>query len=90
MNKLNNIVFPNIYPSVDIHGYERQSAHVAINDFIEENYKLKNEIVVIIHGIGKGILKEETLNTLKKNKLVEDYKIDNFNEGATLVQIKKD
>ena len=90
MNKLNDIVFPNIYNKLDLHGEPREIARVKINDFIKENIEMKNEIIVIVHGIGKGILKEETQNTLKQNKNVLYFKQDNYNEGQTLVQLRSD
>ena len=90
MNKLNDIVFPNIYNQLDLHGQSRDMARVAINDFIEDNIKMKNEIIVIVHGIGEGILREETQNTLKNNKNVLYFKQDNYNEGQTLVQLRSD
>ena len=76
-------------PSLDLHGIDRDYAKILINDFINDNYKIKNLKVVIIHGIGTGIIRKTTQETLKKNKLVEDYKIDNFNPGMTVVTIKK-
>lgn len=76
-------------PSIDLHGYDRDYARIAINEFIEDNYKMKNEKVIIVHGIGTGILRKTTQETLKKNKMVENYKIDNFNVGSTIVNIKK-
>ena len=90
MNKLNDIVFPNIYNKLDLHGQSKDLARVAINDFIEDNIKMKNEIIVIVHGIGTGALREETQNTLKNNKNVLYYKQDNNNEGQTLVQLRSD
>lgn len=90
MNKLNDIVFPNIYNKLDLHGQSRDIARVAINDFIEDNIKMQNEIIVIVHGIGEGILREETQNTLKNNKNVLYFKQDNYNEGQTLVQLRSD
>ena len=76
-------------PTIDLHGYDREYARLMINNFIDEQYKLKNKKVVIIHGNGTGILKKTTLETLRKNKKVEDYKIDNFNTGMTIVVIKR-
>lgn len=76
-------------PSLDLHGIDRDYARILINDFIRDNYKMKQYQVIIIHGIGVGIIKKTTQETLKKNKLVEEYKIDNFNTGATLVTIRK-
>lgn len=76
-------------PALDLHGFDRDYARIMINDFIEEQYKLKNNKVIIIHGNGTGILKKTTQETLKKNNKVESYKIDNFNVGMTIVSIKK-
>ena len=76
-------------PTLDLHGYDRDYARIAINDFIEDNYKIKNTKVIIIHGNGSGIIKKTTQNTLKSNKHVETYKIDNFNSGMTIVRIRK-
>lgn len=88
MNKLNEIIFVDSYPKIDLHGYDRDTARVAINDFIKDNHIMKNELITIIHGRGSGILKEETHKTLKNNPLVINYKTHYFNEGCTVVQIK--
>lgn len=79
----------NNYPSIDLHGFDRDYARIKINEFIEDNYKQKKYDVLIIHGIGSGILKKETHKALKNNKLVDNYKLDNFNSGTTIVRIKK-
>ena len=84
---LNDVIFIDSLPSLDLHGYDRETARVAINDFINDNIKMKNKFVVIIHGIGSGILKDTTQTTLKKNKHVIEYKIYPFNIGCTLVNI---
>lgn len=76
-------------PQIDLHGYDRDYARIQINDFIEDNYRQKNEKVIIVHGNGTGILRKTTQETLKKNKLVKAYKLDNFNSGTTIVEIKK-
>ncbi|MBE6157169.1 MAG: hypothetical protein E7160_00010 [Firmicutes bacterium] len=74
-------------PSLDLHGYDRDYARITINEFIEDNYKMKKKTVIIIHGIGTGILRKTTHEVLKKNKLVKEYKIDNFNVGTTIVEL---
>ena len=79
----------NNVPTLDLHGIDRDYARILINDFINDNYKSKNYEVVIIHGNGTGIIKKTTGETLRKNKLVEEYKINNFNTGETLVSIVK-
>ncbi len=88
MSKLNEVVFINNLPKLDLHGFDRNSARLAINDFINDNHIMKNELLLIIHGIGTGIIKKETHQTLKQHPLVVDYKTDYFNEGCTIVQIK--
>ena len=75
-------------PSLDLHGLDRDYARILINDFILDNYKLKNRKVIIVHGIGTGIIRKTTMETLKSNKYVETYKLDNFNSGTTIVELK--
>lgn len=89
MMKLNDIVFINSYPSLDLHGFDRETARVAIDDFIKDNQKMGNEIIVIVHGIGSGILQKQTHKTLKNNKNVLDYKLYYYNNGCTVAEIKK-
>ena len=87
MKSINEIIFIDSLNKLDLHGYDRATAHLMIEDFIKENIILKNEFVVIVHGIGTGIIKNETINVLKNNKLVKDYKICPYNVGCTIVQI---
>ncbi len=81
------IMLYNNLPTLDLHGYDRDYARIMINDFISDNYKIKNRKVIIIHGNGSGVIKKTTQETLRRNKLVEEYKIDNFNDGQTIVNI---
>ena len=83
------MMFYSQLPTLDLHGYDRDYARILICEFLEDHHKLKSNKVVIIHGIGSGILKKMTQNTLKKNKYVLEYKIDNFNDGMTIVTLKK-
>ena len=75
-------------PTLDLHGETRDIGKVLINEFIEDNYKMKNTKVIIIHGVGTKTILKETQNTLKNNKYVLEYKIDNFNTGQTIVTLK--
>src|SRR5574344_267929 len=79
----------NNLPSLDLHGENRDTTRVLVNEFINDNYKLGKEEVVIIHGIGEGILKKEVHKVLKNNKKVINFKIDNFNTGCTIAIIDK-
>lgn len=87
MENLNNVIFIDRYPQIDLHGYDRDSARVATLQFIKENMKLKNEVFVIIHGIGMGIVKKSVHETLKKNKYVKEFKTYYYNDGCTVVLI---
>lgn len=86
--EINEIIFPDSLPKLDLHGYDRETARVEIEDFIIDNIKMKNEIVTIIHGIGKGILRETVIKTLTKNKNVDDFKNDYSNRGCMIVKLK--
>ena len=77
-------------PSIDLHGYDRDSARVAIEDNIRINIRLKNEKFIIVHGVGDGILKKTTHEVLHKNKYVEEYAICYNNPGSTVVRLKLD
>lgn len=87
MKCLNDVIFIDNLPKLDLHGYDRQTARVAINDFINDNIKMKNEFIIIIHGIGSGIVKNATNDTLSKNKNVLEYKSYYYNNGCTIVQL---
>lgn len=74
--------------SLDLHGESVEISKVLINEFIEDNYRMKKEKVLIIHGVGTKKLLKATQEVLSKNKYVENYKIDNFNLGQTIVSLK--
>jgi len=83
-----NDIFLDRLPSIDLHGYDMQSARVRTNDFIKEALIMQYERIVIVHGIGEGKVKASVHNTLQKNKNVLAYRVDNFNVGCTIVDIK--
>ena len=82
-------IFLERYPQIDLHGFDRDSARVTTLDFISENITLGNEVIVIVHGKGTGILKKEVHEVLKNSKDVIEYHTDNFNDGCTVVKLKK-
>ena len=88
MEKLSNILFIDRYPKIDLHGYSADIASLAVQDFIRDNIKLKNEIIVIIHGIGSGIVSSAVKETLKKNKNVLEFATYFNNNGCTIVRLK--
>lgn len=76
--------------SIDLHGIDRDYAKILVKDFIQDSITMKEEYVLIIHGIGKGIVKKAVYEELKRNPAVKEYKQDNFNPGCTVVRIKMD
>lgn len=83
------IIDVNKLPTLDLHGESSDIARVLIESFIKENIKLKNEFIAIIHGKGTGILRSTTREVLIHNKNVEEFKLYWFNDGMTVVRLKK-
>lgn len=82
--------FIDLLPSIDLHGMDRVCAKIATEEFINDSIKLKNKKVVIIHGIGQGIVKDEVYKCLRGNKNVIDFKLNVPNIGSTTVNLKID
>ena len=75
-------------PTLDLHGEVSSMVEVLVNEFINDNYKMKQKALVIVHGKSSNILKDEVHRTLKNNPYVLDYKLDNWNIGSTIVSLK--
>lgn len=88
MNRIINDPFTSRLPHLDIHGEYRTTCVAVINSFINDNIKLKNKKIVIIHGKGSGVLKKATHELLKSHKNVEKYYLDGLNDGQTIVELK--
>ena len=86
--KLDEVIFVDSFPSIDLHGFDRDTARVKVLEFINDNIKMKRDIICIVHGIGSGIVKNEVHTTLKKNKNVIEYKLFFNNVGCTIVKLK--
>lgn len=87
---LNDVIFVESLPKLDLHGYDRDTARVAILDFIHDNLKTKNELISIVHGNGTGVLRNTTHNILRKHSNVLEYKTFYNNSGCTIVKLKFD
>jgi DNA mismatch repair protein MutS2 len=84
---LNSIIFYDNLPKIDLHGEDSLYAAMKIEEFIQDNLKLKNKHIIIVHGIGSGILLKTTHDRLKNNKHVNEYKLAYNNNGVTLVEL---
>ena len=87
--QLNEVIYIDNLPTIDLHGLDRDTARVKVNEFIKDNISMKKDIICIIHGVGSGILKNEVHKTLKNNKYVIEYKLFFNNIGSTIVKLKK-
>ena len=83
-------IFLKNLPSLDLHGYDQETARVATEDFIDENIILKNSKILIIHGKGLGVVRKSVHNVLSKRKEVTKYHTDNLNDGCTIVYLSVD
>ena len=88
INSLDDIFIDNL-PKLDLHGETRDSSRVLVKEFINDNYILKNNKIIIIHGIGKGIIKEEVYKILKTENKVISFHLNHYNFGCTMVYLKK-
>jgi dsDNA-specific endonuclease/ATPase MutS2 len=76
-------------PFLDLHGEERAMVNALVTEFINDNYKMGNTEVVVIHGKSTNILTKEVHESLKNNKYVVKYCLDNWNLGQTIIQLKE-
>ena len=89
MRSILDDIFIKKLPTLDLHGEIRDSARVLIKEFIDDNYLLKKDKILIIHGVGSGAIKDETYKVLKSNKKVREYHLNHYNSGCTLVYLNK-
>lgn len=82
----NNPFFAN-YKVLDLHGETKNGIKTLVNNFINEALLLKEKNILIVHGIGRGILRKELHNLLKENKKVKEYKLDINNLGVTIIKL---
>ena len=83
------MIFSNNLPSIDLHGEDRVSALIKVDEFIKDSIKLKNKNILIIHGKGSWILKNSIHEYLKRDKRVKEYSLD-INIGQTIVSLNID
>lgn len=88
MRKIDN-PFQIMMPSIDLHGFDSILGVIKVKEFITDCLKLRNYDIILIHGKGSGILRRSIHDYLKTDKRVLSYKLDNFNDGVTIVRLKE-
>lgn len=74
-------------PRLDLHGEEVAVVKTLVETFINDNYKMGNKTVAIIHGKSTNILTREVHNILKDIKIVNKFYLNNWNVGETIAEI---
>ena len=82
-------IFLDRLPKIDLHGFDRDSARVAVNDFVDEAYVIGYLEILIIHGIGSGTVRDMVQETLRCNKKVLDFRLCSENIGCTVAKLKR-
>jgi DNA mismatch repair protein MutS2 len=72
---------------IDVRGYEADDAIRAVERFLEDAAMGGLERARIIHGKGKGILREQVKRWLQTNSLVKEFRLGEIREGGTGVTI---
>ena len=80
--------FLKILPSLDLHGETGEFVPMLVRDFINVNYKMGKDKVLIIHGRHGGVLKSAVHEYLKSDSRVSRYYIYNMNDGVTIAELK--
>lgn len=81
--------FIEILPQLNVHGEYADTVMTVVNDFIKENYKLRNYKICVIHGHSSDILKRKIHESLKQNKLVKKYYLYIYNIGCTIIELNE-
>jgi len=75
-------------PRLDLHGEEVALVYALVTEFINDQYKIGNKEIVVIHGKSTNILTKEVHSVLKENKLVKTFQLNNWNVGETIIILK--
>ncbi len=81
--------FENLGSEIDLHYFHPRDTSFLVNGFIDYAVNRGIREIRIIHGKGRSVKKREVFKLLKDHPLVEDYRENPGNWGATLVCLKK-
>ncbi|MEO0075820.1 MAG: Smr/MutS family protein, partial [candidate division WOR-3 bacterium] len=86
-----DINIPNKFfqPLLNIRGLNIDEAKIAIENFLNQAYDFNVNEVRIIHGKGKGILKDMLWQLLKNDNRIEQFRLgESYEGGAGITKIK--
>jgi len=81
------IEIPEVSREIDVRGYEPDDAIRAVETFLENAVMGGVDRARIIHGKGKGILRERLKRWLKDQPAVKEFQLGELREGGTGVTI---
>jgi len=81
------IVLP-LSDCLDLHTFNPRDLPDLLDDWLEECRQAGLSQVRIIHGKGRGVLRQRVHSILARQALVAAFGLDPLNHGATLVQIR--
>ena len=61
-------------PVLDLHNEIGDMVEVIVDRFIKDNFLLRNDVVIIIHGKSGHVVRDETHRVLKNNKYVKSFR----------------
>ena len=72
---------------IDVRGFEADDAVRAVERFLEDAAMSGHQTARIIHGKGKGILRDQMKRFLSRNSLVKEFRLGEMGEGGTGVTV---
>jgi len=87
----NKVIHIPIDGVLDLHTFAPKDAAEVVEDYLNACLEKGIYEVRIIHGKGKGILRDRIHSVLKRHPMVTDFSLDPGPSGwgATIVQLKK-
>jgi DNA mismatch repair protein MutS2 len=70
---------------IDLHGYKTHTVAEALENTINRCVLEQVEVLKVIHGLGRGLLKEVVLKYLQTCQVVRHHQVDLKNPGVTFV-----
>jgi DNA-nicking Smr family endonuclease len=91
MNDVDQIEYP-VDGVLDLHMFAPKDAASVVEEYLNVCHEKGIYEVRIIHGKGKGVLRETVHALLKKHPLILDFKLDSgpSSWGATIAHLNKD
>lgn len=86
---VNMVIVTSKTPKLDLHGEITSMVKVLVDEFIKESVLMGDKVVRIIHGKSTNILTKEVHVVLKLNNMVDNFYLNSWNLGETIVILKQ-